>query len=88
MNSRRNFFKNLSVVAAGFSILPSALSYNRNWVKPAGIWTATTLDLETYKRIPFYLVELEVNKYNSFYSLIASTSYKPNMGEVIRSVRA
>lgn len=31
--NRRTFFKSLAIAAAGFSILPSATSYDRKWAK-------------------------------------------------------
>lgn len=38
--NRRSFLTNIAVAAAAFTILPSASTYQRNWVKtrPNGLW--------------------------------------------------
>jgi hypothetical protein len=40
--NRRNFINNILTAAAGFAILPSAMTYKRTWTKSdAGLWKLT-----------------------------------------------
>jgi hypothetical protein len=36
--NRRNFFKSLAKAAAGFAILPSAVTYARTWKRTSDLW--------------------------------------------------
>jgi len=36
--NRRSFFKSLAKAAAGFSILPSAMTYKRTWKRGSDLW--------------------------------------------------
>jgi hypothetical protein len=101
MNTRRGFLESIIKAAVGSIILPPAITYARaKWkARSSGVLTLADLqdakriltsDIDKYARLPFYLMQIEVNAvYETplWKSMLAETTWKPNMGGTMRGIR-
>lgn len=95
--NRRGFLGGILKAGIGAMILPSALTYTRNWSKPYGnlIWYSEASEslilrhrFEEFKMLPYYvnLQVYNISNFQAFETLYGKLDWQPNMGNVLRAV--
>jgi len=89
--NRRNFLGSLSTAIAAFTVLPSAVTYGRTWIKPTTSNLYTVDELSRFNKLPFYLADLQMIKFPEWAIWQRFTNEKivwePNMGSTMRGIR-
>lgn len=92
--NRRSFFSFLGMGIASIIAAPSIIAKVAS-IEPALPFTVTIPpvylnDIEMYNRLPFYLAKMQVERakgWNDYVTLLEKREWKPNMGNVMRSVK-